>query len=171
MASYASPADLVARYDARTIGDLAGDAGTRVSSANILTDTNVQTALDDASGEIEAALLKGKRYTAAILAGLTGNSLALLKRICCQIAIARLWERRPWIGTDDQVSAEQALQDARAALAKLKSGEEVFDLLPQENAGLGQISTPSRVNVRARNLQVDELRGKIYPRRREPYGE
>ncbi len=167
MASYAAPSDLLARYDARVIGDLAGDSGARIAVGSIPTNANVLVALEDASGDIDAALLKGKRYTAANLVALTGNSLAHLKRMCCQIAIAKLWERRVYMDADEEQGAEQAAKQAREAIRKLQTGEEIFELELVVEAGLPKLSTPSPTRIAQRNLLVDELRGNGYfpPRR------
>lgn len=166
--SYAAPADLLKRYDARTLGELVSDSGTRVSAANLLTDANLQAALDDASGEIDAHVLQGQRYTTAMLAALTGNSLAYLKRICCAVAMALLWERRPYNDADEQVAAEQAALQARKALERLKQGHEVFDIEAVKDAGLPSTSVPSRVTLDNLNLATDQARGHFYPRRRLP---
>jgi len=163
--SYADVSDLLKRYDARTIGNLAGDEGVRISVDDLPTDANVLAALEDASGEIDAALLQGKRYTTDELSSLTGNSLAYLKRITCKIAFWLLWERRPWL--EDDVK-ESAREDARKAIDRLRRGENVFDLDPQIEAGLPEQHTPTVTTIERLNLTVDAARGHFYPQRRLP---
>lgn len=164
--AYATPAELLARYDARVIGDLVGDVNERVDAADLPTDENLLAALDDASGEIEAAVLQGKRYTTADLAALAGNTRFFLVRICCQIAIARLWERRLTLDASEQIAAEQAFEQARKALDRLKRGEEIFDIQAVKDAGVPSLVKPTATTIRTRNLLVDELRGTYYPTRR-----
>lgn len=168
MAAYATAADLLKRYDARILGDLAADDGEQVSAGDLATDPNLAAALEDASGEIEAALLQGKRYSVDQLTALTGNSRAYLIRICCQIAVAKMWERRLYLDSDQQIAAEQAQEQARKALQRLKTGEEVFNVDVAKAAGLPSVSTPSRVQINRRNLLVDRLRGRIFPTRMLP---
>jgi phage gp36-like protein len=166
--SYASPADMLKRYDTRTLGELVSDSGSRVSAAALLTDANLAAALEDASGEIDAHVLQGDRYTTAQLAELTGNSKAYLVRICCAVALSLLWERRPYQDSDEGVGAEQAALQARKVLSELKKGEQIFDLPDVRDAGLPSSSVPSRVTLDAMNLAVDRARGHFYPRRLLP---
>ncbi len=165
--SYAAASDLLARYDARTVGNLCSDNGVTVSIAALASDTKLQAALDDASGEIEAALLQGDRYETTDLSALTGNSLAYLKRICCTIAMARLWERRPYL---DDEGAEKAINAARAALDRLRKGENIFNVAAVVEAGKPDIVTPSVTSIASLDLVVDRARvnNGYYPQRRLP---
>ena len=161
--AYASAADMLKRKDARTIGDLVSDTGVRINSTLLLTDANLSAALDDASGEIDAALRVANRYSAANLAGLTGNSLAHLKRICCDIAFGLLWERRPW-GDEDQRA--DAMDRAKKALDRLRKGEAIFDIAANVEAGLPEAHVPSISSISRLNLLVDRARNGFYPARR-----
>lgn len=154
----------MARFDARTVGQLVSDTGQSVPPASLATNTAVLAALEDASGEIDAALMQGQRYSAADLAALTGNSLAYLKRICCQIAMARLWERRPYL---DEEGAEKALNMARQALDRLRKGENLFAVEDNLAASVPSIETPSVTSIENLNLVVDRARGwnGFYPAR------
>lgn len=161
--AYASADDLVKRYDARTLGDLCSDTGVRVSEVALPTNPKILAALDDASGEIDAALMQAKRYTTADLASLTGNSLAYLKRLTCTIAFAGLWNRRPSV---DDMDRDEALKQARQALDRLRRGENVFDLEDQKSAGLPEVKEPSVSSIDRLNLTVDRARRGYYPRRK-----
>ena len=97
MAAYAEPSDLVNRLELPTIQRLISDDGQDVPAEDLATDDKLLAALEDASGDVEAAMLVGKRYSVEDLEGLTGNSLATLKRITCTIALAYLLERRPTV--------------------------------------------------------------------------
>lgn len=166
--SYADASDMVARFDSRTLRELVSDSGARVTATELLSNANLQTAMDDASGEIDAHVLQGQRYTTADLAELTGNSLAYLKRLNCMVAMAMLWERRPYNDADDGTAAEQAALQARKALDRLKRGEEIFDVEKVKTAGLPSTTVPSRVTLDNLNLTVDAARGHFYPARRLP---
>lgn len=149
---YATPADLLKRFDARTVGDLAADDGKRVVPSALLTDPNVSAVLDDASGEIEAALLQGERYSATDLANLTGNSQQYLKRICCEIAFGLLWRRRPW--ADDQQRLD-AIKRADEHLERLRKGERVFDVVAVKDAGLPDVTGVTIADLENLNLLRD----------------
>ncbi|MEK9810000.1 MAG: phage protein Gp36 family protein, partial [Candidatus Nanopelagicales bacterium] len=92
--AYAAASDMQLRFDERTLAELVSDTDVAIDTADLATDTKLAAALDDASGVIDAALLTGGRYSAASLSGLTGNSLALLKRLCCVLAMTFLRQRR-----------------------------------------------------------------------------
>lgn len=144
--SYASPQDFLARFDARTLGDLTGDSGARVTQAGLATDPNLQTALDDASGDIESALLQGERYAVSDLDSIEGNSLNKLKRVCCDIAMGYLWERRLWTGRAQQ-EPHPAMARGQAALERLRKGENVFNLTGPLDAGIPENTGPSTIEL------------------------
>lgn len=164
MSSYATPADLLKRYDARDIGDLASDTGTQVSTGSIPTDANVLAALADASGDIESALLAGNRYTTADLAAVTGNTASKLIRLTCDIAMGYLLSRRP--GYDPE-RLKAFREQNHFMLERLRKGENVFDLTAQKDAGVIERATPTAVDVSKLNLMRDRTQN-YYPARRFP---
>lgn len=168
--AYATIDDLIHRFDARTIGDLVAIDGARVPVEDLPDDEVAQAALDDASGEIDAALLKGKFYTPADLANLTANSNKYLVKICCLIAMASLWDRKPGLMAE---TAEKHQQQAEAILVKLKHGAEIFAVqgdASHEEAGLPEITGPTRVTVQNTNALATRLRGRMYPAIELPRG-
>lgn len=163
MAAYASIADMLKRYDVRTIGDLINDDGTKANAAAVAADANgvIAAALETAAGEIDSACFRGKRYTPTDLAGLTGNSLALLKHLNCKIAFWLLWERRPvW----DQDQYEQAKNAPRGMLDQLKRGESIFEVAAVEEAGNPSVTGPTRADLKNLNLLRDRMH-RFYPDR------
>ena len=162
--SYSSPSDLILRFDPRDLGDLCGDDGVQVSRIDLLTDPNLQAALDDASGAIDAALLAGGRYSAADLAALSGNSQALLKRICCELALAYLWARRPLYRAEDR---QAATETAEKSLERLRKGENVFNVAENIDASTPTIDGPTSVTYDNLNLIRDRTRN-YYPARHLP---
>ena len=121
--SFSSPSEFLQRYDARIFGDVVRDDGNQATPEELLDDPNLQAALDDASGDITASCLVGERYSPADLAALTGNSLFLLKRICCDVAVAFLLRRRP---SGDPDSDGKRMEIAETHLERLRKGEQVF---------------------------------------------
>lgn len=159
--AYATPADLVARVDAQIIGDLITDDDPatglrdRPPLEDILASDIVETALDDASGDVLAALGKGRRYTPAQLEGLTGPGLSKLKRIVCDIATAYLFDRRA--DAKNEELSEAYRQKAERHLKALKTGEDIFYLDDETDADAGIITTdgPTAIDLQTIN-RLDE---------------
>jgi phage gp36-like protein len=128
--AYASPDDLVTRYDTRVIGALIDDAGVQVSDDQFATDPIVLEMLEDATGTINAHALMGGRYTVADLQGLTADAQAFLRRMCCDLAMGYLHERR---GRDAGVVP--GYTRALTMLKALKEGGVIFATQAAIDAG------------------------------------
>lgn len=164
--SYATPTEFLKRYDARIVGDLVRDSGEQATSAELLDDVNLQAALDDASGDIDAALMVGERYTPTELDSLTGNSQTLLIRMCCDIAMAFLLRRRPSKDADKDTAR---LELAERHLNRLRDGEQVFFRGDEfDHAGVLDTTGPSTVQLQNLNLMRDRTQN-YYPERRLPF--
>jgi phage gp36-like protein len=123
---YCTVPEFLARFDIRPSIQLLVDNGltppiSDLGDTNSTAYANLQTLLADASGELELACFMGGRYAATDLAGLNGNSLAVMKRLVCNIAVRMLWERRQ----DGKPPPPQA-QQAAQMLDLLAQGERVF---------------------------------------------
>jgi phage gp36-like protein len=129
MTAYATAADLVARHDTNLIGELIRDDHETALPSEIEDSTVVETVLTDASGQVEAAMLCGNRYSPEQLSELTGNSLGLLKKIVCLIALAELLNRRP--GRHIEI-AKHYDDQSRAYLEDLRTGKNLFNLTDSE---------------------------------------
>ena len=163
MARYAEPVDLLERHDSNVVNDLCNDAGSRESVMDLVLNNRLLTALDDASGEMDAALRTGSRYSTDDLEGLTGNSLSHLKRICSDIGISLLFDRRP--GTHSQLSARY-LEKAEKWLDQLRSGIHVFDVAAQVTAGNPTINGPSAIDYDRLQL-IPERMVRFFPGRKQ----
>jgi|SRR5579859_733227 len=136
--SFAAPSDVLARFDQRVIGDLVEDLGLNVSTPALLSDPNLQTVLNDASGEIVAACITNGHYTTANLFALASSGLpsgSLLIRLTCALALSWLLGRRFY--NEDEISKK--IPDNKWAferLEMLKNGQRVFEL-PAANAQSG----------------------------------
>lgn len=164
MASYANANDLLQRYDRNDIGDLISDAGNQASPIDFDGHPIITAALTDASGDLEAALFAGQRYTVDQLGELTGNSLNHLKRVTCDIAMTYLLRRRA--GRDPEGLKAQ-LEIAETHLKRLRLGENVFNLDPQKDAGNPSVGGPSAIDYQNLNLIRDRVKN-YYPRRALP---
>lgn len=159
--AYASASDLIARKDSRDLGDLVSDDGVQVAENELADDAKLGAALDDASGDIEASLLRGNRYTTAQLAALTGNSLAYLKRITCEIAMYHLLARRPEANLE-RLEYYRKLRET--FLEPLASGENVFDITDHLAAGAADVDGPTTQDYGNLNLVRDRVLNYFPPR-------
>lgn len=162
--AYATPLELLERKDARDIGDLVSDTETPVSPADLPSNTNLLAALDDASGDIEAALLVGGKYTTDDLDGLTGNSRYHLVRITIEVAMYHLLRRRPEANLD-QLEYYSKLRDSY--IEPLRGGSNVFNIPAHLAAGKADVSGPTTQQYNDLNLVRDRVRN-YFPRRFNP---
>lgn len=163
--AYCSPQDLLDRYDSRVIGDLVSDDNTRASEATLQEHPKLQSALDDASGDIEAALFVARRYSPQDLAGLEGHAASHLIRITCDIAMSLLLRRR--VDTDPERATAQ-IKLAEDHLERLRKGIDVFGLDDQKDAGLVSTEGPTTVDYSNMHLIRDQVRN-YYPQRVNPF--
>jgi phage gp36-like protein len=133
--SYATVNDVTARYPNRDLVQLSNeDPATTVNGAPI------QTALDDASAEIDG-YLEG-RFTLPL-----SDPPAVLNRLCTDIAMYRMQVLRP---LHDLADARKRYDDAIAMLAKVAAGELTLGLAadnqePPAAAGAEGTQGPARV--------------------------
>lgn len=162
--AYCDPAEMILRKDARDIGQLVSDENVDVSPEDLATNPVLLQALEDASGDVDTALLTGGRYTPDQLASLAGNSLAKLQRIVAELAMYYLIARRP---TSDPERFEMLNKIRESHLEPLRKGENVFNLTPQIEAGQPSADGPSTLDLQNLNLVRDRVLH-YYPRRYLP---
>lgn len=150
-APYAQGTDLLQRYDARIIGDLVGDAGTRNLAP--ATDQNVITALTDAASQILSSCYYGQRYTAKELAGLAGADRGLLYRLNCDLAFLYLANRRA--AFQDSAFYKDAYERSKSLLDALRNGELVFGVAGDMAVGVPSNQFPSSQTIASVNLLRD----------------
>jgi phage gp36-like protein len=159
--AHASPADMRRRYDERSLAELVNDSNSAVDLGDLATDPNLLVALDDASGDVDAALLAGGRYTTAQLAALTGSSLSLLKRITCHLAWSFLEERRN--GAAPQ-HFEERTSWVDKKLELMRKGHNIFNLEVVIDAGQAELKHLTITAVHRANLVRDRTH-RYYPQR------
>lgn len=147
MLTYCSPTDFVSRYDARALGDLLFDAGVRINSADLLTNQNILLALEDATGQINAAVLVAEKFAIADLQNMTGSDAAYLNRLTCDLAFCYLVQRR---GLD--IAKYPQYFNAQTELTHLRNGERTFNISYAEDAGLVHSQFPTVAQVADLNL-------------------
>jgi hypothetical protein len=130
--SFATPGQFFQRVDTRTLGQLVSDDNVEQGQGELLTDENVQAALDDAAAEIVLACVPAQRYTLDDLIAVAtdprpevANSLIKLNIV---MATINLFERRYF--SEEEISrAVPKYQWAIDLMENLRTGHRVFDLL------------------------------------------
>jgi hypothetical protein len=144
--SYALPSDMLVAFDARTLGQLCSDNNAIISPTALLSDPNLQAALDKTAGEIDAALLNGGLYKPVDLAGIItagGTAAQLLIGMNCMGAMVWLYRRRPMVDPKREEAYSKVYRDQ---LDLLQSGKNIFNLPAQQAASqptVAGLSLPS----------------------------
>lgn len=159
--AYATPYDLIKRYDVRVLGDLINDSGNRVSSQSILIDKNIVAVLDDASGMIDSSALVGGRYQINDLQTLSSIDQAMIIRLCCDLCFILLVQRR---GLD--VKSLPQYDHSMDMLQRLRTGERIFKVQGNIDKGLVTSEFVSTLTVSNRNYSTNEAM-RYFPQRRQ----
>lgn len=140
---FATYTDLKARFDVRVISKYASDTSVPVPILALPTNARIVAALQDASGLIMAACVKGKRYPVSVLSTLADNAQdgALLRQMTSVLAMAQLVGNR--VGGVDAIDElvhgyKQALEN----LEDLRGGGLVFNLSGTLDATLPEGTGP-----------------------------
>jgi len=169
MPAYATPNDMLNRFDANVLGDLLPDNGVQENTTQIGTDAKLAAILATASGEVESACLAGGMYLITDLQGLADNAQALLIDLVCSVAMCRLLRRRPSDSFDELRSS--ICQEARQQINELRQGKAVFG--NTKDATDGQVAdTTGITTIDVNNLHMwrDQTQN-YYPRRNLPCGQ
>ena len=167
---YATPADLIERFDARIIASVVLDDGSTENVALLPANTKVLNALSEASGDINTAILKGDRYQVSDLEALTGDDKQSLVGLCCVMAFLKLMRRRMY-AADEQKKYAEMIRERDEMLKLLRDGSAVFNIQAAHEAGLPDGSRFTRSNDLRRNYLSTQLAGKLFPHRRTFNGE
>lgn len=146
--AYASFTDLRNRFDVRVIAKFASDTSVAVPLAALPTNARVTTALQDASGLIMSACVKGKRYSAETLTALAADTDngALLRQMTCVLAMGALVSSRV-AGVDEIDELVHGYKTALDNLNDLRGGGLVFNLPNTLTATLPLATGPSTTDI------------------------
>jgi phage gp36-like protein len=157
--AYATGSDLIQRFDIDLVADLATDSREPVDRNAVATLPQVLTALADAAGMIDVNITVGERYTpadlAALLADTSSNSRNHLISVNCDIAMAKLLQRRVDPALQDMT--ERLINAARTNLQSLARGENVFGIPANQGTGIVKFETISAVDIDRRNLVTTRM--------------
>lgn len=157
--AYADAEQMILRFDQRTLKDLVSDTGE--PETDLSTNARMQTALQDASGAIDAACQVGKMYSPDDLADLTGSDRSLLRRICCELSLVYLIENRP---EKFKGQYKDLMQRTEGYLDRFRKGVRVFNIDSNKNAGVVDHTGLDRFEYAEQNWIPDRMNG-YYPAR------
>jgi phage gp36-like protein len=165
---YATGADMLARYDARLLGDLASDVNVPVTPSALPSNINLTSAITDASAAITAAVFSGDRYTPAQLATLSGVALSLMKRLTCDLALIYMKRRR---GKFDPEKDGALLKETNEAIKRLRDGDDYLMLstTQEAEASVLELVIPNPRNPNRPLTAKRQTWGRYYPVDREGY--
>lgn len=97
--SFLTQSDLDDFVDWNILAELAADEAadgsyTKLTQAQVATDTKISKALKAASGEIESALVHSGRYTVTALNGLAGVAIEFVNQLVARKTVINLYDRR-----------------------------------------------------------------------------
>ena len=153
MTAFATPTQLIARYDYRLIGQLISDTGVAEDQAAVLANSITTQMLTDASGFIISYALKGGRYSEADLLALTGNAQSFLQRLTCDLAIYFFVLRRGL-----PVEKYPQVVEALGQLEALAAGLIIFPVQAVIDAGVAQSPPITVQTIAENNFLVNSVR-------------
>ena len=166
MSAYATTAQLIERFDARVLGDIASDDGAAVSEPGLAANPKLLAALNSASGEVEASVIAGGIYTVAQLVAMTGNAQYLLVDLTCCVAMCKLLKRRA--SSSSEALMKAVCEDAREMIQSLRKGEAVFGGTSASDGQLPETIGPTTATFTNLNMMRDRTRN-YYPHRALPF--
>jgi phage gp36-like protein len=161
MNTYATTDDIQFRYDTRQIGELLSDNDNPVLPDLFASNGILLSALQDASGLINSAVMVSNRYTLDDLQKLTDVDQQFLIRLTCDLAYGLLMQRRNY-----DVNQLPQYQLAMENLEQLREGERVFNIDTAKDAGLVQTEFPTVQTIQNVNLARDYA-WRAFPMRRQ----
>jgi phage gp36-like protein len=167
---YATANDFLERYDARLIGDLVSDDGTRVEVGDLPANAVVLAVLNDAGATVDAAVYVGNRYTPAQMSDLSDTAAAFVRRLVCDLALLYIKRRR---GRFDPEKDAALLREVNDTLGALRDGKDLLLLTNQSEAQASTVELvrPELISVnRPRTIQNQTQNYYPNPRLRSPNG-
>lgn len=152
--------DMTARFDVRMLLRMSFDDDLKHYENELATSPILQSALSDAYGELKSALTVAEMYTPEQLERLAPESLALAKRIVCELALAFLYSRR---GGESRETVTQLRQGVEDYLDRLRKGERLFSIVQsdaKEKAGQPSLTAPTAYQLQ--NLNGITHRANVY---------
>lgn len=138
MNAYATASNLKPYIDTRVLSRLISDTGKPSTLPDPFTDTDILPhVLSAASGELEAALFVGAKYTVEDIEGMATNGQAYLRRIMAGLVLAALYERRGVLGEQEQENRTRETVWARKQIDLMRKGTRILPIAEVAEARAG----------------------------------
>lgn len=137
MASYCTIKQFFQRTDQRLVSDLSNDA-----NADINLNDYIQAQLDDATDWIRGAAIQGNAYTSTELDTLVATGATVLIRMCRDMALRYIYERR---GQGVPPDVDKSTQPTMDLIDKLRKGDNVLAVEGREGARKPALITTTAV--------------------------
>lgn len=162
MPQFVTAEDMIARFDERDLQQLVLDDGEQSDLVDVRDSIKLDTALDDAEGEVIAALRKAGRYDSAELAQLSGTDLSYFKRVICEIAMVHVLRRRPTF-RPELLEAYTKIRESH--IKEIQNGSSILSSNEPVDTAAGRVSVdgPSVSEWRQQGLWRDRMN--YFPKR------
>lgn len=144
---YLTALEFLNYYDTRMVAELLGDTGKPVQ--DVLDDEKLAQLLKAGCGEVEAAALRGGRYSSDDLTDISSGDTHgshYLKKLVAGVVMQNLRARRGRVGEDLLEQFKWVVN----ALKELRNGEQILGFVEVQEAGNITAQTDNAVNVIAR---------------------
>lgn len=144
---YLTALEFLRYYDQRMVAEFLGDAGKPV--ADVIDDPKLAALLKASCGEVEAAALRGGRYSSDDLTDISSGDTHgshFLKKLVAGVMMQNLRARRGRVGED----LLEQFKWVTNALKELRNGEQILGFVEVEEAGNVTAQTDNSANVIAR---------------------
>lgn len=168
MPAYATPADMMLRYDIRRISNLVSDSGNPVASGSLSSNTNLLGLIKDASNRVLMACRVANRYLQSDLDSIYDDSdrNSSLIRLVCDLTFGYLVSRRG-LAINEVYAQAPLYKDAMDMLEQLRIGVRVFDDSPPDGtdaptAGVEVDNVPSSA-IQLASFWTNQTENRIFP--------
>lgn len=152
-----TPDQFILRYDKNRVADLlTTDTASPVDPENLSGDACLLALIDDACGEVDAAVTVGNKYTVDELEDLTGTSAAFLVRLCADLTWGYCLAFKG-LGDADVKAQAPRYAEAKRLLEEIANGSMVFGVAASREAGLPFVTTPDNQLTNSPTLWNDSF--------------
>lgn len=153
IAPYCTAANLKPYIDTRYLARLLSDTGKPLVTDPWIDTVILPAMIDSVSGEVEAALFVGCKYTSEEILNMESNGKAFLYRMLAGLLMAALYDRRGMLGDQEQENRTRETVWARKQLDLMRKGTRILPIPDVAEARAGSTvrdeSQAARTNRKA----------------------
>ncbi len=163
IAPYCTAANLKPFIDDRFLRRLLSDTGKPLVTDPWVDAVTLPALIESISGEVEAALFVGCKYTSEEILAMENNGKAFLYRILAGLLMASLYDRRGVLGDQEQENRSRETVWARKQLDLMRKGTRILPIPTAAEARAGATtrdeSQPARNNRKAYTYRFRRVMG------------